>query len=166
MNNETAEVMFEVIDSSCTDVARVRTHEVRFNGEIKSVTFKYGEKTMLPKPLALKFNKDGFTVLDDAGDKYQPPVSVDALVSSKLQPGEVVARLEELTNPALYTRAIAMVGGEKLPKNAKKEELIEFLKASAAPAPVEAAPVDETVAAAVADNGDMPAAQLNQMFSN
>lgn len=118
--------MFKVIDSSATVDNQTRIHDVLVNGVLQRTTFHYGSPTELPPEVALKFLKDGFIVLDETGKPYQTPAVADAVMESRLKPGEVIARLEELELDALRLRAAVMPHGETV-KDAKKEAVIAFL---------------------------------------
>lgn len=137
------EQTLKVFDTSATSEFPVRVHDTVFNGLIEKVTFNYGNPTVLPVEKALKFNKDGFIIKGMDDTLYEKPVQVDNVTQSRLAPGEVVAKLEELTTEALRLRAAVMPNGETVSK-AKKEELVEFLKGttavSAPAAPAETAP--------------------------
>lgn len=134
----------KVFDTSATSEVPVREHDIVFNGLIEKIKFNYGQPTVLPVEKALKFNKDGFIIKGMDDSPYEKPVQVDNVTQSRLAPGEVVAKLEELTTEALRIRVALKPNGEALSK-AKKEELIEFLKG-------------ESVAVAPAGNVENPAA--------
>lgn len=121
------EQTLKVFDTSATSEFPVREHDIVFNGVIEKVKFNYGQPTVMPVEKALKFNKDGFIIKGMDDTPYEKPVQVDNVTQSRLAPGEVVAKLEELTTEALRLRAAVMPNGETVAK-AKKEELIEFLK--------------------------------------
>ncbi len=127
----------KVFDTSATSDVPVREHDIMFNGVIEKVKFNYGQPTVLPVEKALKFNKDGFIIKGMDDSPYEKPVQVDNVTQSRLAPGEVVAKLEELTTEALRIRVALKPNGEALAK-AKKEELVEFLKGETAAAPVAA----------------------------
>lgn len=125
MSETAKEPMYKVIDTSATAEAPVRVHDVMYSGKIEKVTFKANEATELPQSLAMKFNQDGFIVMDENGETYKPPVAKSEVVTKHLGEGEIVARLDELTVEALMARAALLPGGEKVKKS--KKELIEFL---------------------------------------
>lgn len=126
--------MLRVIDTSCTDEAKTRTHDIIVNGQAVSVTFTHGVDTILPHEQALKFMKDGFRVeeLQDGYELRLPPVPMDNIAAS-LKPGECVATFEELTVSALKVRAAQKEGGEIYlnADDASKPDLIAFLKGEA-----------------------------------
>lgn len=132
------EQTLKVFDTSATSDAPVREHDIMFNGVIEKVKFNYGQPTVLPVEKALKFNKDGFIIKGMDDSHYEKPVQVDNVTQSRLAPGEVVAKLEELTTEALRIRVALKPNGEALAK-AKKEELVEFLKGETAAAPAASA---------------------------
>lgn len=124
------EQTLKVFDTSATSEFPVREHDIVFNGVIEKVRFQYGQPTVLPMEKALKFNKDGFIIKGMDDSPYEKPVQADNVTQSRLAPGEVVAKLEELTTEALRIRVALKPNGEALAK-AKKEELVEFLKGAA-----------------------------------
>lgn len=122
-----------VIDSSCTSESPLRVHEVMYAGEIKKIEFRYGQDTVIPYHLAVKFVKDGFSVMDHDGSALDQPAFTDDTIKSRIGPDEVVAKLDELEVSALQMRAVILPGGEKfLQGPVQKEELIAFLKAPVA----------------------------------
>ena len=145
--SETDNKMLKVLDTSATHEQPVRVHEIIFDGKIEKVTFKHGEATELPMEKALKFHKEGFIITDFDGNPYKEPVKLDTALVSRLQPGQIVALYEELSMDALKTRVAVLPGGEKLAK-AKREDLIEFLKAADNTPRVEATPAEVPAALA------------------
>jgi len=125
----------KVVDSSATEEYPLRTHSVKLHGKEMEITFKWGEDTILPYDLAMKFNQEGFDLYDPAtGEKFRAPTKTDETIRIRIQPDEIVARYDELTVDALKVRAVSKQGGEKfLVKEASKEELIEFLKGETVP---------------------------------
>lgn len=128
MSETVKEPVYKVIDTSATNEAPTRVHDIFYNGKTERITFKAGEPTELPQGLAMKFNQDGFIVIDENGETYKPPVAKSEVVTKHLNDGEVVARLDELTIEALMARAALLPGGEKVKKS--KKELVEFLTTS------------------------------------
>lgn len=119
-----------VVDSSCTAESRIRKHDVLINGDIISVEFKYGEKKVLDFEVGMKFNKDGFKVLDP--DTEQPilaPAVTDETIRVRIGDDEVIAKYEELTETSLKMRAAVLPNGEDLIRDDKtdREDLILFL---------------------------------------
>ena len=102
-----------VVDSSVTEINKERTHEIRVEEELVSVTFKYGEETILPFSHGVKFSGlDGFTVESSDGLPLEmPPVASDNVVA-QLDKGECIAKYTELTISALKMRAVKKDGGE------------------------------------------------------
>lgn len=148
------EQTLKVFDTSATSDAPVREHDIMFNGVIEKVKFNYGQPTVLPVEKALKFNKDGFIIKGMDDSPYEKPVQVDNVTQSRLAPGEVVAKLEELTTEALRLRAAVMPNGETVAK-AKKEELIEFLKGATAVVVAPASPADTSPSTPAAADGEL-----------
>jgi hypothetical protein len=126
-NNNIEKVL--VRDSSCTATHPTRKHTVLLNGEFIEVVFLYGQQTLLDFDLAMKFNKEGFTLLDpDSNREVTTPAQTDELVRLKIGEDEIVAKYEELTDTALKMRAAVIPGGEKMLLEAvEREEIILFL---------------------------------------
>lgn len=117
-----------VIDSSATAEAPLRTHEVMVDGKIVQVHFKHGEDTLLPYHVAMKFNKDGFTVKDADGKTINQPPQTNDTVKSRLRADEIIAKYDELEVSALQMRAVIRPGGEKYVNGpVQKSVLIDFL---------------------------------------
>ena len=118
-----------VIDSSCTEEAQERTHEIVVKGETIPITFKYGEKTVLPFEQGVKFMKDGFTVEQVSGETLDLPAVASDNVVAQIGHDETVAKYSELTTAALKLRAAQKAGGE-IYLEAEEEDrpnIIEFL---------------------------------------
>ncbi|TXH54899.1 MAG: hypothetical protein E6Q97_09940 [Desulfurellales bacterium] len=118
-----------VRDSSCTATHPIRKHTVLVNGEFIEVTFTYGQQTLLDFDVAMKFNKEGFILLDpDSNREVTTPAQTDELIRIKIGEDEIVAKYEELTDTALKMRAAVIPGGEKmLLETVEREEVILFL---------------------------------------
>ncbi len=124
-----------VRDSSATAEAPKREHDVMVNGAIQRVTFEYGKPTPLPYEVAIKFMQDGFTVSNDAGEEMHRPAKTDETVRIRINSDEIVANYSELTVNALIMRAALLPGGEKFVAGKdKRDDIVAFLKAAAAPA--------------------------------
>jgi len=123
----------EVIDSSAVEFGEERTHDIILNGEIISVTFKFGKKTILPFEQGVKFMKDGFVILDVDGDSLNIPAVASDNVSSQIGYDECVAKYSELTFSALKLRAAQKVGGEIYLKSkaGDTKNIISFLSGEA-----------------------------------
>jgi hypothetical protein len=132
MSNEIETKKLRVFDTSCTHTHPKRVHDIIVGGKlneggrIEQVVFNYGEPTVLPEEIALKFRKDGFRVETMEGNVYEAARAVDSVVASRLAPGETIAQYTELKREALFLRASVIPGGESL-KKASNDELIKFL---------------------------------------
>lgn len=122
--------MLEVYDTSANHECPVRQHDVKINGEILSITFEAGKRTLMPRDVGLKFMKPGFRVYekDSTVELTRPPVT-DETVKNRIAVDEVVAKYEELTGDALKMRAAVFPGGEAyIAGNVARADLIDFLK--------------------------------------
>lgn len=119
--------MFQVTDSSATMHYPTRVHEIILNGKVERITFNHGEPTLLPFEKAAKFQREGFTMLSEDGTELKRPSDTPPVVQLSIKSSEVVARLEELTQEALFLRASILIGGEKFGKNSNKKDMIAFL---------------------------------------
>jgi hypothetical protein len=132
---------FLVTDLNASSRSGPRVHEMpekqRFpNGKTETVierfTFNPGEATEMPRDMALRFAKadPSFEVRTPDGNKIKP---VDALTESgdkiALEPGQVIAAIEDLTDEALIERAKKLPGAEDMPANPKRDDLIAFVLA-------------------------------------
>lgn len=133
--------MFTVTDLNASSKSGPRVHEMLErqrlpNGKVEFVTrrftFNPGEGLQMERDMALRFAKvdDSFEVRTPAGNKIKP---VDALTEGgekiALEPGQVIAAIEDLTNEALIDRAKALPGAEDMPANPKRDDLISFVLA-------------------------------------
>ena len=107
---------------------RPRTHE-----PVQGTTYElYAEKfTPMPQAHAVVFLGDeSFDVRnsdnEDVASLPKPPDAHD-LGEFRLNPGQVVANLQELSRDSLLVRAQRLPGGEQFKANAKIEDLIAFL---------------------------------------
>jgi hypothetical protein len=122
----------QVTDTTCTPAYPTRTHDIMYQGRRAQVTFNYGNPLRLPIDVALKFLKDeAFVVTDEDGNQYDPtPKAPEAAGAEfKLAPDEIVAKLDELTQEALYLRAKQLNGSDHIKKGTPKTELVAFLAA-------------------------------------
>lgn len=168
---EKEEPFLLVEDQTATLNYPERTHEIVYDGKVKAFTFKYGEKQKMPVDLALKFLKhDAFVVTDpDTGNRYEPtPAAPDMGLGVKLQPGECVARYDELSLESLIVRAKQLPGGEKLNRNLGKQAVIDFiLKQETAKLSLVKAGADEDVAAVRGGSSDgMTKAEVDKLFGD
>lgn len=118
-----------VVDSSCTEEAKERTHDIIVDGRVISVTFKHGEDTVLPFEQGVKFMCDGFVVTECGGAELTLPAIATDNVSAQIGPDECLAKYTELTISALKLRAAQKEGGEIYldADDEDKEDLIAFI---------------------------------------
>lgn len=92
--------------------------------------------TWMPAEHAAHFLRDDSFVVVDASETVKPPLPSQAVqVAGRntpvLEPGQVVARVDELENGALLARCLTMPGGEKFTTKTKRETMIRFLTGQA-----------------------------------
>lgn len=120
-----------VIDSSCTPESPVREHTMRMpDGTFEKVVFRYGIQTILDYALGVKFNQEGFIVLDaETQLRLRTPPKTDGTVRMKIAPDEVVAKYDELSDAALRMRAATTPGGEEfiIGDHLDRDAVIAFL---------------------------------------
>jgi len=126
-----------VVDTTCAPNAphNVREHEVQVgNGRIFTYKFKYGEATKMPSGHARRFlHIREFNIYEDAELTVLVPTTSKADTTKigdniKLETGQVVARLGELTTDALFARCCQYAGSENLGEDAEREDAINFLR--------------------------------------
>jgi hypothetical protein len=127
----------EVTDTTCSPTYPRRTHDIMVSGVIRQVTFEIGQPQLLPIDVALRFLKDDAFVVTDprTGKKYDPTPpqpDIHSGAAFALASDEVVAKLDELTQEALFIRSKQMQGAEDIKKGTPKEKLISFLARSRA----------------------------------
>jgi hypothetical protein len=113
-----------------------RVHDIILDGAKRSFKFEAGKPTELPAVVAMKFLKhDALKATDKDGEliKFErPPRQPDELGAGErleLKVNETVARLDELSIPALMQRVLPIPGGEKfgaMPDKPTKAVLEEF----------------------------------------
>lgn len=130
----TPETLF-VTDTNCfadpESPNHVRSHQIPFDGIIKTFTFHYGKSLEMPFAHAMKFLVDeAFQVSDETGKLYKPvpKAETDGAQGLVLRQGQVIARLDELLKDALLARCAIAPGGEAIKSRASREEMIEFLE--------------------------------------
>lgn len=118
-----------VQDLTSRDQKTARVHTLIFDGTPKDFPFMPGEKVELPFAHAAKFLiDDAFVVTDHDGHVYTPsPKRIKTSDVKALRPDQVIAELAELTDDALYIRAVKFPGGEVLNRATSRSDLIEFL---------------------------------------
>jgi len=130
--NTPSEPMWKVIDKNTKMGEPARFHDCVVDGRIVSYGFEANKGTEMLEAHARKFvPNDSFEVTDDTGRIVTASIPVlkgfSADRESILEDDECVAKFDELTVDALYERAAPLPGGEKIKKNAKKDDLIDFL---------------------------------------
>ena len=150
LEQQSAEPLYQVIDTSATVLAPHRQHDQVINGVIKHFDFYYDKQTFLPREIALKFLKEGFIVKSPEGSEVTMPGKDKELSTDKLAKDEVIAKLDELSLEALIVRSIMLPGGEKFSKSTSRQDLIQFLMGKkgakrVASRPAEEEPEDELI---------------------
>jgi len=117
-------------------VSGARTHQMPFEGGIKSFTFQHGTPLPLPPAMALKFLKHypAFLLTDEQGNP-QPynrrPKQQNELEAGErliIKDDETVARYDELSNSALQRRILEMPDSDKFAAaNPSRTEMIAFI---------------------------------------
>lgn len=170
-----------VIDNTCgpehdgSTPKNWRTHVVLVEGRERPIKFKYGEATEVDFAVGMKFLKhEAFEVRDpNSGAKLEaiPDILKRSIgQGEELAADQIIARLDELTLPALLMRSAGLDGGEKYGTNSARDEIIAFLldktreraKQIATARPARAAVMDESSAPDKADTvtGD----EFDRMF--
>lgn len=131
--------MAKVLDMNAPlDTKRIHEIIVRKVGdhvETKKYSLSSSEATVMPLDHAMMFLKDSaFVVSTMDGEIIQPvPVRDESLPATlKLQPGEVVATLYELSMEALFKRVKIVAGSQHIGADASREDMITFLMNSKA----------------------------------
>lgn len=97
---------------------------------IKAYQLSADKETEMPLAHAMQFLKDvSFVVTDEAGNRITPlPINKDGGVGGmKLEPGETIAHLTELTTTALLKRCKADPYSVNIDTESSREAMIEFL---------------------------------------
>lgn len=125
---DAAEPMWSVIDTNAKEHSR--THHPLGLGRVTYV-MSPGQPTSMPEAHAAKFLCDeSFHVFDDAGRRVtslRKPTDDEGEKGIQLADDEVIAKLDELGQEALLRRAHMQPGGEVFKKNARRDDLVEFL---------------------------------------
>lgn len=125
-----------VLDTTATVASGKRVHEQIINGARQSFTFEPNVALELDAAVALKFLRhDAFKLVQNGQivDKQRRPKQPDELEAGEkvvLQEHETIARLDELSTKALFTRAVEMPGGEvfaQSPTPPDRNALITFI---------------------------------------
>jgi hypothetical protein len=134
-NKSVQEVLF-VLDPSAIPGGPSRAHDMpTAEGGVKSYGFAPNVATEVPTMHAMRFLASGFKVFADKA-MTRPIAAPRSLKAGhdgqnvlELRPDEVIAALYELTKDALFKRAAALPGGEKLDVRADKTELMRIIAA-------------------------------------
>lgn len=121
--------MCTVIDTTATAGAPARNHEIMVeDGRRMVYSFKHQSPVRMPFGHAMKFRHiESFIVKNEEGGRFEPNPVLPEGSATKLGNDEVVAKLEELGQPALYARAKAMAGSDKIKQSTKKADIIKFM---------------------------------------
>ncbi|WP_341702622.1 hypothetical protein [Ferrovibrio sp.] len=122
-----------VTDTTAVPSNPRRVHTVVINGMPIDYTFEAGKPVEMPAAHAMKFVRvPEFIVTTKEGRRLEPianPITRHVSIQT-LDPGQVVAGLNELTNTALLHRAQVLNGGEKYGANSSRDEVIAFIMAA------------------------------------
>lgn len=137
--------LFHVVDTTATPddidgngktISGARVHEQLVDGVKRSFRFEHGKPLAMPKAIAMKFLRhDSFRLTNEEGEPIEfkrAPRQPDELGAGErlvLKPEETVARLDELSIPALQQRVLPHPGGEKfaaVPAKADRASLEAF----------------------------------------
>lgn len=150
----------------------VRIHDIITEFESDGKTprkiqpFKLSSETAteMESDSAMIFLKDKAFIVTDANGQRIDPMPIDkdgGLGGMKLNPGEVVAALEELTTKALYRRCKIVAASSTITDQSSREDMIAFLTDQGVPKDV----VNKTEQPAGADVGGMMSeSQLANLF--
>lgn len=116
-----------VRDKSLIYQDQVRIHEVSVNGHLIPIRFTYGQPTVVPYEVGMKFVGKGFMVQDAEGRDIHAPVVAPAEAEIVLGADEVIAKYYELTDEALSVRCVLTRGGEKFFDGGDRQKMIDFL---------------------------------------
>ena len=127
--------MFKVTDLCIKPGGGARTHEVSVDGRLIPYSFAFGIPTEMAESHARKLVPiiEGFDVRNEQDIRVLPTIPVTKGYGGKdqlLADDECVARLSELTMPALLERAWVLPGGEKITKNVGKDDIVNFIRDS------------------------------------
>lgn len=121
-----------VLDTTATDKSGPRKHEMIVEGRVRQYIFQPHQPLELPFPVAIKFLKiEAFLRTDEKGEvmpyQRQPkqPHELGAGQKFVLQDHQTIADYKELSNMALYQRALELPGGENVEQ--KREAMIDFI---------------------------------------
>ena len=119
---------FNVFDRNAVEGPREHDH-IDAAGKIKRYVFnRPDEGVELPKDEALRFlGKDGFDVMDGDTPVLPTPQSQPGLTNVSIADGQCIAWFQELTQEALYRRAVQILPSGILQDETSREALIELL---------------------------------------
>lgn len=119
-----------VIDTTCPP-GQTKTHAQIVNGIERPYTFEHAAPLELPEPIAMKFLRiKEFIVTDHDGNQIEQVPEAPDQHSRKpfvLEDDQVVARLSELEDGALWKRCQQFPGGDKLGRAAGRGRFQDFL---------------------------------------
>lgn len=111
-----------------------RVHDQLVGGQPKQFAFEPHKGTEMAPEIAAKFlQHDGFKRVDADGNEVayeRPPRQPEQLQAGEqivIGRDETVARLDELTNQALWRRVMTIPGGEKFAANPNRPAVIAFI---------------------------------------
>jgi hypothetical protein len=123
-----------VLDTTALPGKKPRKHELIIDGLIKSFEFQPGQPLRLETPIAIKFLRHPeFKRSNEKGDlmpyarRPRQPEELGAGERFALKDHQTVADYNELTNMALYQRAMELPGGEMLGNKRDRQALIDFI---------------------------------------
>lgn len=145
-----------------------RDHDLMVDGIRRTFRFEHGKQLQLERRIAHKFLLPGFKVFDHTGRELanlpeQPSGGVVNL--TKLDPNQVVARIDELTVEALYIRAARMPGGDQLREDLGRDALVAWVVDTSAALAKRNRGRPETLRAvdAADDTAEMTPAELDRL---
>lgn len=125
--------VFGVVDTNVKP-GKQRTHTFTDDdGQLIQYTFGHNVQVEIPHRHAVRLQQiKSFQVFRKNGERLphlpaKHPLDVNPN-DVKLKDGQCIAVFEELTREALFARAVLFPGGQRFKANAKREELIRFLK--------------------------------------
>jgi hypothetical protein len=123
-----------VLDSTAIPGKGTREHVMIVDGLEKPFRFEPGIPLQLPVAVAIKFLKhDEFKLCNPKGDliPYQrrpkQPNELEAGETFKIADDETIAKYGELTNRALFQRALELPGGEAIRDIEDRQGMIDFI---------------------------------------
>lgn len=165
-------ILYSVVDKSCIPTHPIREHQIQIGpgGQLKSYQFKWDHDAngiggckpiMIPMLHALQFARhEGFEVRDENGILLDPtPETVLPNQAAMVKPGEVVARIDELSNEALLIRCRQNMKGLHITERSPRHQMLQFLAAQ------QAEKLSRGRRAGVDDIADFAGARATNQFS-